>query len=77
MFGEVRMQPLLRQLINLSPQECVQKLHAEVMEFIGNTEQDDDIAILALQFIGPPHGYKTIRMSKDDLAAQGGSNFSN
>ncbi len=77
MFGEVRMQPLLRQLINLSPQECVQKLHAEVMEFIGNTEQDDDIAILALQFIGTPHGYKTVRMSKDDLAAQSGSNFSN
>ncbi len=62
MFGEVKIQSVLKQLVHLSPRECVQHLHDEVMEFIGNTEQDDDIAILAIQYMGHEHGYKTMKL---------------
>lgn len=62
MFGEVKIQSVIKQLVHLSPRECVKHLHDEVIEFIGNTEQDDDIAILAVQYMGHEHGYKTMKL---------------
>ena len=53
MFGEDRFYQYIRDLRSLRPQSMLDTLYGELMLFGNNTPPNDDISILALDYLGP------------------------
>jgi sigma-B regulation protein RsbU (phosphoserine phosphatase) len=50
LYGEMRLEALLSEMTDVSVERSVQDVVASVREFQGESAQDDDITVLALQF---------------------------
>ncbi|MHB9137790.1 MAG: SpoIIE family protein phosphatase [Victivallaceae bacterium] len=52
LFGDVRLKKNLQGCLQMTPKECVETIMEAVLDFTGNVEQEDDIAILAVSYCG-------------------------
>jgi serine phosphatase RsbU (regulator of sigma subunit) len=50
LYGDMRLETLLSEMTDVSVERSVQDVVASVREFQGESAQDDDITVLALQF---------------------------
>ena len=50
LYGDMRLETLLSEMTDVSVEQSVQDVVASVREFQGESAQDDDITVLALQF---------------------------
>ncbi|WP_167618869.1 SpoIIE family protein phosphatase [Maribellus sediminis] len=51
-YGDYRLQENLRSLVGLKPKEMVKRLEKSLKQFIGDTDQSDDISILVIKYEG-------------------------
>lgn len=52
LFGDVRLKKNLQNCLQMKPKECVETIMEAVLDFTGNVEQEDDIAVLAVSYCG-------------------------
>jgi hypothetical protein len=52
LFGDVRLKKNLQSCLQMKPKECVETIMEAVLDFTGNIEQEDDIALLAVSYSG-------------------------
>jgi adenylate cyclase len=56
LYGHPRLERLLARMNGASPEELVDDLRRDVLEFVAGAEPADDMSVLALRWMGPPGG---------------------
>lgn len=56
LYGHPRLERVLARMNGASPEELVDDLRRDVLEFVAGAEPADDMSVLALRWMGPPGG---------------------
>jgi adenylate cyclase len=54
LYGHARLERVITRMNGATPEELVDSVRADVLEFVGGAEPADDMSVLALRWMGPP-----------------------
>jgi len=56
LYGHARLEQVLTRMNGAAPEELVEGIRRDVLEFVAGAEPADDMSVLALRWMGPPAG---------------------